>query len=120
MRVQAGFAPPGHELQLRGCSYVGMNSFSDLGLGSTTNVISERTPREKFTLFGAILKSVRRIQPRAGKVHQTTNNMAGEVKGYLYSWCGKQLRVQPKYDAVPNGPQRFNYQVDIPINLSWM
>ena len=37
--------------------------------------------------------------------------MAGEVKNYLYSWCGKQKKGQPVYEAIPNGPQRFNYKV---------
>eukprot|EP00795_Rhopilema_esculentum_P010876 gene10876-19699_t len=39
--------------------------------------------------------------------------MAGEVKNYLYSWCGKQKKGQPVYEAIPNGPQRFNYKLTI-------
>ena len=37
--------------------------------------------------------------------------MAGEAKGFLYTWCGKQKKVQPKYEILPEGPQRFNYKV---------
>lgn len=39
--------------------------------------------------------------------------MAGEVKGYLYTWAGKQKRQAPQFAPLPNGPKRFNFQVTL-------
>ncbi|XP_057317532.1 ATP-dependent RNA helicase A protein-like [Hydractinia symbiolongicarpus] len=39
--------------------------------------------------------------------------MAGEVKGFLFSWAGKQLKARPEFTILPNGPQRFNYQATL-------
>lgn len=39
--------------------------------------------------------------------------MAGEVKGFLFTWAGKQRKVRPEFTLMPDGPQRFNYQATI-------
>lgn len=40
--------------------------------------------------------------------------MAGEVKGFLFTWAAKQKQQRPEFTLLPNGPQRFNYEVKLP------
>ena len=35
----------------------------------------------------------------------------GEVKGYLYTWAGKLKRGAPQFAQLPDGTNRFNFQV---------
>ena len=49
-----------------------------------------------------------------------------EVKGFLYSWIGKNLKIKPEFSPVPHGTHRFNFQVrlfsrffTVTDNLAW-
>ena len=42
--------------------------------------------------------------------------MAGEVKGFLFAWIGKNLKVKPEFTSVPHGSHRFNFKVKL-VNI---
>ena len=37
--------------------------------------------------------------------------MAGEVKGFIFTWAAKQKNERPEFTLLPSGPHRFNYEV---------
>ena len=47
--------------------------------------------------------------------------MAGEVKGFLFAWIGKNMKVRPDFRLDENGgAHRFNFQVYIAIYITYI
>ena len=39
--------------------------------------------------------------------------MAGEVKGFLFTWAAKQKKERPEFNLLESGAHRFNYEVSV-------